>query len=1193
MHSKFLSHPGFAVVLSLLLLPMPITAAPSQDEISLQQSPVPTKSQESRAAAERTAAEAEQLFKQGTAQSRRQAIAKYEEAVRLWRALGDVSQEASTLHSIGLVYYSLGEKQQTLDYYNQALSLRRTLKQTGGEAGMLWAIAGVYKDLGDKQKSLDYYNQALPLLRAVGDRSFEAMTFISLGQVYASLGEPQKAIASFNQAIEIQRSANDKPGEAQTLHALGFFYVNLGENQKALDSLNQSLQLWRALKDSAQESATLQILGTLYFALGENQKALDSFNQVLSFQRAVGDEAGAAAALMSIAGVYSSLGDQQKAIDHYNQALVLQRKVGNRGGEAEVLSTIGLIYDELGQKQKAVDSFNQARSLSQAEGNRAREAFALNNIAGVYNSLGEKQQALDSFNQALLLQRAAGDAAGEAQTLGYIAEVYNSLGNYQLSLDFYNQALSRQRTIGDRREEATTLDKIGAVYRLANDNQKALDSYKQALLVWRTDKNPFGEAFSLTNITRVYEELGDYQNALASASQALSLWRGQGNRVLEASALAQMGRVYRSLGNYQQALDSFNQTLSLMRAVGNRFGEAAALENLAKVYEALGDANKTLDSNTQALSLWRTIGDRSGEAETLYRIALTERKRGNLDQAKQQIEAGLNIVESLRSKVLSQELRTSYFASVQKYYQFYIDLLMQLHKITPSQGYDALALNASERSRARSLLEILTEANADIRQGVDPKLLEKKSTLQQQLDAIEKRRIQLLSSNPSQEQAQALETEISALLDQYRQVEEQLRATSPRYAALTQPKPLTLAEIQQQVLDDDTLLLEYSLGEERSYLWAVTKTGITSYELPKRADIETAAQGFRNALLVPTQRLRRTRATQAAAALSRILLEPVAQQLGSKRLLLVSEGTLQYVPFAALPKPNPLGSGDSPQPLVMEHEIVNLPSASTLAVLRKELKGRKPASKTIAVLADPVFTSNDERIKVPVGANNSSQSKQTASSVTPNDVNSLTLTRAARESDITFDRLPFSRKEAEDILALVPVEQKMQVLDFAASRAIATSPQLSQYRIVHFATHGILNSVNPELSGIVLSLMDEKGIPQNGFLRLHDVFNLNLPAELVVLSACQTGLGQLVKGEGLVGLTRGFMYAGAPRVLVSLWSVDDEATSELMNRFYKKMLQEGQKPAAALRSAQIEMWQHKQWQAPYYWAAFTLQGEWQ
>jgi CHAT domain-containing protein len=386
--------------------------------------------------------------------------------------------------------------------------------------------------------------------------------------------------------------------------------------------------------------------------------------------------------------------------------------------------------------------------------------------------------------------------------------------------------------------------------------------------------------------------------------------------------------------------------------------------------------------------------------------------------------------------------------------------------------------------------------------------------------------------------------------------------------------------------------LEYSLGEERSYLWAVTKTTITSYELPKRADIEAAAQRFYKLLKTPGYNLRGQEAwievvptdtTGAVAQLSQILLAPVAQQLGNKRLLIVSDGALQYVPFSALPVPGT--SGENVVPLLVNHEIINLPSASTLAVIREDLGDRKPAPKTVAVLADPVFSTNDQRVKTSVEA-------QSLASLQHNDVNALALSRAIRENSLSFKRLPYTRTEADSILKLAPTTEAMQAFDFTANRATATNPQLSQYKIVHFATHGILNSLHPELSGVVLSLVDKQGKPQNGFLRLNDIFNLNLPAELVVLSACETGLGQDVKGEGLVGLTRGFMYAGAPRVLVSLWSVDDQGTSELMSRFYKKMLQDGQKPAAALRAAQIEMLQNSQWKEPYYWAAFTLQGEW-
>ncbi|NEP61116.1 MAG: CHAT domain-containing protein [Symploca sp. SIO2G7] len=267
-------------------------------------------------------------------------------------------------------------------------------------------------------------------------------------------------------------------------------------------------------------------------------------------------------------------------------------------------------------------------------------------------------------------------------------------------------------------------------------------------------------------------------------------------------------------------------------------------------------------------------------------------------------------------------------------------------------------------------------------------------------------------------------------------------------------------------------------------------------------------------------------------------------------------------------------------PLLANHEIVNLPSATTLGIIRQEQATRQTAPKAIAILADPVFSSDDKRVK---------SSKQQREFSLPQQL----LDRSAREVDIgVWQRLPGTRTEAEAIMALVPDAERVHGFDFAANREMVTNPELSNYRIVHFATHGLLNSTNPELSGIVLSLFDKQGNSQNGFLRLHDVFNLNLPAELVVLSACQTGLGEEVKGEGLVGLTRGFMYAGSPRVLVSLWNVNDLATSELMKRFYRKMLEEGLPATAALRTAQLEMQQETQWDSPYYWAAFTLQGEW-
>jgi CHAT domain-containing protein len=339
-----------------------------------------------------------------------------------------------------------------------------------------------------------------------------------------------------------------------------------------------------------------------------------------------------------------------------------------------------------------------------------------------------------------------------------------------------------------------------------------------------------------------------------------------------------------------------------------------------------------------------------------------------------------------------------------------------------------------------------------------------------------------------------------------------------------------------------------------------------------------------------------------AAELSRMLLGPVASRLGRKRLAIVADGALQYIPFAALPAPSSgsgegLNSGAEPQPLCIEREIVSLPSASTLATLRREIAGRKPAEKSLAVLADPVFADDDTRVRRNVGKAGAKGETRSAHS-DETDIGFLQMTRSGRETGVIgaeagFGRLLSTRHEAEAILSLVPERERMQALDFEASRTSAFRPELGEYRIIHFATHGLLNNIHPELSGIVLSLVDESGQPQDGFLRLQDIYNLKLPVDLVVLSACQTGLGKEIKGEGLIGLARGFMYAGAPRIVASLWKVDDRATSELMKRFYQGMLgPEALRPAEALRQAQLSIWKEKQWRAPYYWAAFVLQGEW-
>ena len=867
-------------------------------------------------------------------------------------------------------------------------------------------------------------------------------------------------------------------------------------------------------------------------------------------------------------------GGFEQAIPLLKTAYQLYQEQGHVQRSALSGLLLGIVYKNLGQLEPSLGYVQQALAFYEQTADAVGVADSLNQMGLIYQIQADMDRALDAYRQALQHYQRAEDGGGEAYTFNNIGVVYDRLGQYQQALDYYNRALPLWREVEDSYGEAATLNNIGIIYDHLGDYDSSLQAYEQALLTYRTLKDKLGIARTLNNIGLYYDAVKLPQQALTYYERAIPLWAEVGDRPGEASTLNNMGYVYGDRGEWEKSLSYYKQALPLWQEVGDRKGKASTLNNMGYVYANQGKLEQALEYYQQALTIRQEISDRPKEALSLYRIAQVQQQQGKLEEALKTLKPAISIIEDLRLDLASQELRTSFFASKQDYYEFYIDLLMQLHQEFPQQGYDAQALQVSEQARARSLLDILAGASGDVSAGVNPTLLEQKKSLQQQLNLQEERRIQILSRSHTQQEAEAIDADIKNLLNQYRAVQALIRVASPRYAALTQPQPLTLEEIQTQVLDEDTLLLEYFLGKERSYLWLVSSTEIKTYELPGRETLEQNARAFRDALTIPIQRIRRKVMEDTAFALSEQILGPVADELGDKRLAIAAHGALQYVPFAALAVP---GLPEY-KPLIADHELVHLPSASTVAILRRETQGRSRAPKTLAVLADPVFGQNDGRL--------SSSSTRKAQTLPPD------LERSAKESGVLFDRLPYTHQEAESILALVPPPERLEGFGFSASRELATSNELSQYQIIHFATHGLMNSTNPALSGLVFSLVNSDGEPLNGFLRLHDIFNLNLPSELVVLSACETGLGQNIQGEGLIGLTRGFMYAGAPRLVVSLWSVDDQATANLMIDFYQTLLTEGKSPSQALREAQLEMWENSSWWQPYYWAGFTLQGEW-
>jgi CHAT domain-containing protein/predicted negative regulator of RcsB-dependent stress response len=991
------------------------------------------------------------------------------------------------------------------------------------------------------------------------------------------------ALKKYQIARQLLHARGDRQGEARLLKEEGDTSVTLGRYQSALGLYGRSLQLYQFAGDRVGEGDVLNSIGGVYVLLGKYPIAMRYSERALNVVKTLNDGHDALSRIYNnLAQVHYFLADFPKSSEFTNKVLALWSLDDGPGEQAKALMTSAWISLDQGHKDETITILSRAISLCRRSGDRRQEASVLSVMGSQYAYIGDYQHGLDLQLEALKTFREVGDPNGQAEAHSKIAFTFLSLGDLDQSLSHNNQAADLYHELGNRYFEGTMFANIGDVYAARRDTGRALQEYASAL-------------------------------PLVSAA---------GDKQWEAFILNSIGAVYAARQEIDKGLGAYNRALKLFHTLGNQRWEGNTLNGIGSIYLASGTAATAIDFFNRALRLSRVVGDLSEESRALCNLARAESKRGNLEKAILEIETVLKINETLRTKLMSQQSRATYLASIHQSYELYVDLLMQKHASDPARNFAARALEAAERGRARSLVEMMIEARANIRKGANPELLFREQVLEEQLDRQLQEQIILLASTDKKQwaRAKAMDNDIEAISAQYQQVQAQIRGASTQYSSLSQPAPITNQEIKQ-LLDPDTVLLEYSLGDERSFVWVVDHDSVHGFVLPARERIENLARRLHAALaaggLDSALRKRPTPGVsltddpkELADSLGSILLDQVVSLLHEKRLVVIADGALQYIPFSVLTHPNPgrrsTANANTSRlaaervPLILNYEVVYLPSASVLNVQRHQFAGRPPAPLTVAVFADPVFDSSDPRFH---SSNSVSTDPPTEklnfrshlSAKRPTQ--SSPLDRAIR--DVGFDRkglgiprLPFSLKEANAITSVSSPGTAMEALGFTASRQTLRATDLSKYRMIHFATHGILNSQHPELSGILLSMIDEEGRPSDGFLQLHEIYDLKLSADLVVLSACQTALGKDFRGEGLVGLTRGFMYAGARRVVSSLWKVDDAATAQLMAYFYREMLKNGQNPATALRAAQSALATEKRWHSPYYWAGFILQGEW-
>lgn len=998
------------------------------------------------------------------------------------------------------------------------------------------------------------------------DKEIVAVIAPAAGELVLAVTPRDAAAAPGAYRVEVTARRPAGPGDveraaAQQAHAEAWRLGGLrGERERraAIPHFQEAALLWEAAGETRAEIDAINELGILQNALFETQAALSSFQRALSLSLQAGDLERQALSHNNLAVGYQTLGEQNRTLDHYQRALDLWREVGDARGQGRVLYGLGIIHRDRGELVQALRYLSEALPLRRAAGDTRGELFTLLGLVIVHLGLGEMEQASGCLDQALRLSGSAGED-GKGPVLATEAQFHRHRGALGEALVRLREARDLYHGTGNASYEVRVLHQLGALYLDLGDLKGAQESFQEGLALV-SGKSSEGEARFLNRLGWTLYLGGDMEAALLSLGGALELSREKDLPAEIAQVLDYTGLIYVDTGRAREGLQLLREALALRRQNHDRLGGGKSLLSIGRAWQALEDLDQAAASFHEALELGRQMGDTTLVATCLYHWALLDRQRGDLHQALGRIQEALQIIESVRSRVTSEKLRITFLASKRAWYELDIDLRMRLEEKEPGRGYAAAALETSERARSRGLLDLIAEGRINVQEGIAPELRRREMELGARLSWIQE---QIgLAPDPASESATELRDQLDEVGREMEQLEEEIRLQHPRYAEVRYPTPLRLGQIQG-LLDEGTTLLEYFVGREGSFLFLVTREGFSAHRLPPADVLRQNVQALRTTLLrssiLTLERFRRE-----AGGLHDTLLGPLAAALEHTPDLLISpDGPLTVLPFEVLLTDSSRGASYKDLSyLLREHSVSYVPSASVLAGLREprpEAKVDGGMRKRLVAFGDPIYPA-----------------AQLAASPLRGPV-----------SPAAAPQLPGTGREVDAIAGLYPeAEVARYVRGEATEENVKDNPLLQTAQRIHFATHGLVDEARPHLSGLMLTRLP--GSREDGLLQVHEIFNLRLDADLVTLSACETGLGEQVTGEGMVGLTRAFLYAGARSLIVSLWPVSDLSTPELMTSFYRH-LGDTRTKTAALRRAKLE--RIDKGVEPHRWAPFILAGE--
>ena len=790
--------------------------------------------------------------------------------------------------------------------------------------------------------------------------------------------------------------------------------------------------------------------------------------------------------------------------------------------------------------------------------------------------------------RAIDLAAKTGSKRGRVLGLIVLGDAHERMGEWTIALSMFREAESLFPDKLNIYDRGVLFNRLAHYYMSYREPEMAQKYFEKSFECYDRTNDDEGRSEVLADLGQLYFQQGDKDRAINAFARSEEIAVRTNDPLSIAVLNLKLGDLYLRNNELPKAEIFFEKSFSYFKKLGVEYRLAELEERFGMIFEQKHDYMQARNLYAKALERNRRILSRLGQAESMFRLARIESVIGNIESSLKFIQNSIELTDLSLKETANSRLESSLRDSIYERYDLYTSLLMRKRRETTSSDYDVRALQEVEKSKARAILENLSLSEANFTADADPATVRNEKVIRILLNAKKDKLTDLLSRKSDGSGIDKLDNEITELQHQLEEIRGDLKEKSPIYSAIKNPAPFDVGEFQSQVLDDNSLLLEFSLGKEESYLWVVGKSTFDSYVLPPREQIESRIEKLRSLLnqgsMLPNEAVdvfqKRVADAEAeylveARALSNELLGPAADKLAGKRLIVVADGKIHYFPFAALPVPN----SESDDPILLTNEVVYAPSAAALMVIKKISASGKVAEKDLFLVSDPVYSKLDDRLGQNGGANN-----------TGFVANVLGNFRSFNSLE-SLPRLPATLEEAKSITDVVGSAATTGHTGFAANRENVLNAGIGEYKVIHFATHGLLDEKRPELSGIALSLFDEAGKQQDGgFIRLQDVYGMNLNADLVVLSACDTGLGKEIKGEGLMSLNNAFLQAGAKSVVSSLWRVDDTVTKILMTDFYSGITSENLTTSEALRQAQIKLRNDPRFSSPFYWASFTAQG---